>query len=702
MKKLRLSSIVLISTLLTAIIFSKNVLATSFSGSDSIINKFGTLTSGLLDIYSKNNILFYDPTNCRGGNISGDCGGEITSEGNIARVKEVVQKYGTLAMNLQITYGVPWEFLIAQMAAESSVGTAGTAKQQARDGKFNWIGLTCGQKNKSTAKYANGITIYRRPANEGGGCYESYDSIELMMKSYASGDFFRNGNYDKALSYTDKNNYDMKMFARTAFSCYVSGNCNGILPEDNYYVQTTLYYIKNAVRPQAEELGWPTSEELQKQKNIPIGGRYPIGTSRQEAYDDTVTCSSYGGSSTSSIFQNMFESLYVVGDDINANVDASANDSVDINNIDNQISSAKGCATYDGDYPEYLQSAEPWGSMDYGGKTIGRAGCGAASMAMLATYVTGQDIYPQDVANLTKSSPYYATTGAGMANLDKKVCEQYGCEVITVPYGSQSDALTKLEQYLKDGYVIHLSGAGSRPYSSGGHYVGLAGYNDGNTMVLNSAFGGNKEYSLRDVVYNGMHGGAFSAIRGSKSGSGKCAGLCSSSSAIDSEGGLTKEQAQKLADYYNGNEVSVSTYGLPHGKKNCVSFTAFFVQHFTSVGIVGSRSWTTAQSGFGARSTVSVLKNELGFQTGTAIRPFTVFSITRGSTMCGVALCGHTGVIVGVSGDNIITVEAAYEEHDARVFVRNRDYFVNTTGDPFAYAESKNFNSAEMAKIAGN
>lgn len=161
------------------------------------------------------------------------------------------------------------------------------------------------------------------------------------------------------------------------------------------------------------------------------------------------------------------------------------------------------------------------------------------------------------------------------------------------------------------------------------------------------------------------------------------------------EGGLTDSQAQAIADYYNGPEVDASYWYLPHGKMNCVSFSAFFMQRFTSVGR-SQRSWGNG------KEVVHNLAQREGLPTGTEPRPFAVFSVTSGRTVCSDGfLCGHTGVVVAVNGNDVTTIEAAYRRSDAKVKHHDISYFVNTKyGDTFAYTDSI-LNSADIAEIAG-
>lgn len=164
--------------------------------------------------------------------------------------------------------------------------------------------------------------------------------------------------------------------------------------------------------------------------------------------------------------------------------------------------------------------------------------------------------------------------------------------------------------------------------------------------------------------------------------SGELLGACDSMGLV--EGGMNESQAQKLADYYNGPEVDASYWGLPYGKTNCVSFSAFFVQRFTSVGRRTSGGWGNG------KDVANNLAQSEGLPTGTEPRPYAVFSITNGVTVCEDGyLCGHTGVVVGVEGNKVITVEAAYPSTPAYVATRDLSYFVNDKhGDTFVYLES--------------
>lgn len=166
---------------------------------------------------------------------------------------------------------------------------------------------------------------------------------------------------------------------------------------------------------------------------------------------------------------------------------------------------------------------------------------------------------------------------------------------------------------------------------------------------------------------------------------------------LASNGGLTDAQAQALADYYNSSAVDASYYGLPFGKTNCVSFSAFFVQAFTSIGRDPSRGWGNG------KDVAHNLSRANGLSEGEEPSPFAVFSVTAGSTMCSDGyICGHTGIVVAVDGDVVTTVEAAYPSTPAYVKKRDISYFTNDKyGVSFTYL-SGIMNMSELLDVVGN
>lgn len=349
--------------------------------------------------------------------------------------------------------------------------------------------------------------------------------------------------------------------------------------------------------------------------------------------------------------------------------------------IDEAISGSDSCTTYEGEYPEYIQSDSAWGDMSYGpGCTMASCGCGAASMAMLATVATGDDIFPNDIADLLGDKWYWSTP---VTTNDPIVGEHYGFEVKTDESSSEEETKTKFREYLNNGYMIHFTGAGCYPgfqsgsYCSPGHVVGIFSIDgNDNVMLADSAFGGNQEVSL-DVVAKAKTWAQFTAIKGGSTERNACDGTACKNSSSVNLGSLTEEQAQKIADYYNSDEVTASNFiggVIPsdYGKVNCVSFSYWFVSAFTDASDEGA---TTAIIGDGSYIADTGLPNSLGWETGNDPTPYSIFG------GAGSSAWSHTGVVVGTTDDgDILTIEAAYGIHDARVLTKPRSYFAEGVG----------------------
>lgn len=182
----------------------------------------------------------------------------------------------------------------------------------------------------------------------------------------------------------------------------------------------------------------------------------------------------------------------------------------------------KGCASYEGDYPQYYQGDPRWGSMSIGGiSSLSKAGCGPSSLAMLVTYATGQDVFPPDIAELTKDSSYNICGEGRVANTTK-VCEVYGCE--TKKIESTEEAM---RQALQEGWMLHYSGKApnsenraTNAFSPNGHYIGIFYIDDNDNVFIADSSNGNRMMALKDAI-RGRHF-SIMAIRGKNSGGNRC------------------------------------------------------------------------------------------------------------------------------------------------------------------------------------
>ena len=345
----------------------------------------------------------------------------------------------------------------------------------------------------------------------------------------------------------------------------------------------------------------------------------------------------------------------------------------------NNTSSSSNCSpTYENsDFPNYKQRDTQW---DWSGTSYsGGSACGPTSYAEIVATLTGdKSITPPIIAALTSTSPYYDVSSvSGMYENDKLVADKYGLEVVHITYSSIEEGKKKMEEYLRQGYMLHTDG-GQGPnkfttgrVSSSGHYISLLKMTGDQVLVSNMTGYkglGNQEYTLDELFDMGLNtydGGAsyhlaFSATRNPNK-SGNCPGI--------GENGLTEEQAKKLVMWYGENKNDdtrnfAGGYGNSFGPdntwqwdhnsngcylgNNCVTFSRFFGNKFSD---------TPVYSGLGGQLASNMNINYPSNEYSTD-KPlvFSIFSMDLTGAYSGY---GHTGVIVGYDGENYITAEAA-------------------------------------------
>lgn len=128
------------------------------------------------------------------------------------------------------------------------------------------------------------------------------------------------------------------------------------------------------------------------------------------------------------------------------------------------------------------------------------------------------------------------------------------------------------------------------------------------------------------------------------------------------DGGMNEEQAQELVDLYNkeGDKFLDERYGNTGGPgscgdnhaENCVSFSVYFVNKYTS--------FQEYPAGNGIE-TAGKIASMTGKKTSDQPTPYSVGSGP------GTGPAGHTFVVLGVQGDNVIVGEAGYCSFMGRV-----------------------------------
>ena len=228
-------------------------------------------------VNSLNSIYFWKPCSNSSSSLDGfgssACGQKLTASGVMERLREAVEKFGGFAMKMQIEYGVPWEAIFFHLYGESSMGTTGIAKRIEDCGYYNAMGYIYSASSLYglTESQMGDCRVYH---GDNGALAAVFPSYEDMIASYYT-DYARNGLYDSAFSNLDPKHYDLEGFLRDESNIYSAAGWDGRVPGYGAY-KDVWYAIKDTVHDAAKKKGWPTSEELAKEKNIPIGGKHPV------------------------------------------------------------------------------------------------------------------------------------------------------------------------------------------------------------------------------------------------------------------------------------------------------------------------------------------------------------------------------------------------------------------------------------------
>lgn len=188
-------------------------------------------------------------------------------------------------------------------------------------------------------------------------------------------------------------------------------------------------------------------------------------------------------------------------------------------NVDSKLDNLINCIrTYNGEgVPQYFQSDERWGHLNYGpdgiyghiGTSIAASGCGPSSFAMMITAILGREITPDETSDIAGQAGQHSRCDGGWCGsswtITAVLAEHYSVQYQNFDT-NRSNCIGVIEAALADGWMIHTSGTGTKPFSSGGHYIGIVGVDqDGNWLTADSAGWGNGAYSPQEILNAGIN-----------------------------------------------------------------------------------------------------------------------------------------------------------------------------------------------------
>lgn len=664
--------------------------------------------------FAQNNILFYDPTSssCDNSVTTAEYDNLVVGEVRNGNLESVVTAYGPLAMDMQREWGTPWEVVFAQMVIESNVGQAktGIATGVAKNGYYNWLGITgSGGENSVGTPYIS----------SNGRKWAQYATVGDMIKDWAGKYIARNGYYDKAFSNLDPNSYNLRGFLNDFIMVYAPPHEN----DTSSYITNVMGLINGTIKTVRESKGWPSSEQLAAQENIPIGGRHPLGGGGSSGSGGST---STGGGTTSGGCVKLRSSPNYSGSDYQA-----------------KLTNLHDLNQWGGTFKDVMMCS---GS---GSNDIHAGGCGIMSLYAAYYMFSGQGLNNMSVFEeylaATRADGYNACRASAAVNYGSNLnayTQMTGEMLFDVDY-YPGDNWDRLVAELQKGskIIILVKGADGSMFTSGGHYMLLDHYNSEKNMIYlfdpamsesratnvkNRMGASNIEY---DNPLNGVYVSQYTmdnAVKprealvltydGCYTGG---SNVCRSTSDGLSEGGMTYEQAVSFMERYR-NEASKrlrGDYGSGYRNgavlgegwvydagcrggalNNCVAFSQWFVNNFTTAG-------PSHTSTAGSRYTNNLISTA-GFTDGGQVpKAYAIFSTGSGSKSgdgCrgtdGVFYSNHTGVVLGINTEKneAYIGEAScgngFTDYWPGVHIKQLDKITNAGGEcgyKYAYPDDK-------------
>lgn len=160
----------------------------------------------------------------------------------------------------------------------------------------------------------------------------------------------------------------------------------------------------------------------------------------------------------------------------------------------------------------YRQGDDRWKANEFGSDNIGASGCGATSMAMALSQITGKNIFPSEIAEYMVANNLESSGGTNWEALPL-VASKYGVSVRAMTrskgdwFKGTSDQ-TKVVEALSAGQPVVLSGnnhngSNRSAFTKGGHLVVATGLDSTGTQIMINDPRGEKYsgyYSLDDVM----------------------------------------------------------------------------------------------------------------------------------------------------------------------------------------------------------
>ena len=158
------------------------------------------------------------------------------------------------------------------------------------------------------------------------------------------------------------------------------------------------------------------------------------------------------------------------------------------------IGGSNGGGSYmDDSFIVHNQCDQPWANLSYGSNTICSAGCGPSAMSNIITAMTGKKVTPEETSKFAADNGMAHEWGSSW-DVSPKLAEHWGLKAKNI-----ANDVTAINEALRGGALVNMSGAGPSPFIAGGHFIVIRGVtNDGKWKIADSNGQAGQENSKKE------------------------------------------------------------------------------------------------------------------------------------------------------------------------------------------------------------
>jgi len=150
-----------------------------------------------------------------------------------------------------------------------------------------------------------------------------------------------------------------------------------------------------------------------------------------------------------------------------------------------------------GNFVFYSQKDAKWATHSYGAAgTIGPAGCGPTSMAMIVATLANKSVTPVETADLGVASGSAFEGGTIHLPLIKAASEKWGLNYSDI----SGQTLDVAIETVKAGGLVYIGGQGPAPFTAGGHIIVMRGVTDDGKIIIGDPYRNAADVYPRETV----------------------------------------------------------------------------------------------------------------------------------------------------------------------------------------------------------